>query len=143
MVDIPHALREHIDTAYPDYVCTVGSLQPDGFVQITPRGSIMVFDDNNLAMWERGKGTTTDNMKDGDKVTVFFRKTTIRELLPKGGIARFYGVAEIHKSGPVYEEVWDRLVAPEKERDPDKKGWAVLIKLERAENLDGSPLGAG
>jgi hypothetical protein len=36
--------------------------------------------------------------------------------------------------------VWNRLVAPEKERDPDKKGFAVLIKVERAEDLDGQPL---
>ena len=33
-----------------------------------------------------------------------------------------------------------RLVQPEKDRDPDKKGFAVLIKVERAEDLDGQPL---
>ena len=32
------------------------------------------------------------------------------------------------------------LVQPEKERDPDKKGFAVLIKVDRAEDLDGQPL---
>jgi hypothetical protein len=31
-------------------------------------------------------------------------------------------------------------VQPEKDRDPDKKGFAVLIKVERAEDLDGQPL---
>jgi hypothetical protein len=35
--------------------------------------------------------------------------------------------------GPVYEEVWKRLVQPEKDRDPEKKGFAVLITVERAE----------
>jgi hypothetical protein len=44
------------------------------------------------------------------------------------------------KSGPAYEEVWQRLVQPEKDRDPDKKGYAVLIAVERAEDLDGQPL---
>ena len=48
--------------------------------------------------------------------------------------------ASIHKSGAAYEEVWRRLVQPEKDRDPDKKGFAVLIKIERAEDLDGQPL---
>jgi len=38
------------------------------------------------------------------------------------------------------EEVWRRLVQPEKDRDPDKKGYAVLIRAERAEDLDGQPL---
>jgi hypothetical protein len=46
----------------------------------------------------------------------------------------------VHKSGPAYEEVWRRVVQPEKDRDPDKKGFAVLIKVERAEDLDGMPL---
>ena len=30
--------------------------------------------------------------------------------------------------------------SPEKDRDPDKKGFAVLIKVERAEDLDGMAL---
>jgi hypothetical protein len=102
----------------------------------------MVFDDEHLALWERGKGTTNENLKDGTKVTVFFRKPQLREtgILPKGGIARFYGMATIHKSGPVYEETWRRLIQPEKERDPEKKGFAVLIKIDRAEDLGGVSL---
>jgi hypothetical protein len=61
-------------------------------------------------------------------------------LLPKGGIARFYGTTKIYNSGPVYEEIWKRLIQPEKDRDPLKKGFGVLIKVERAEDLDGKPL---
>ncbi len=102
----------------------------------------MVFDDDHIALWERGKGSTNANLKDGTRVTVFFRKPQLREAgtLPKGGIARFYGTATIHRSGAAYEEIWRRLVPPEKERDPDKKGFGVLIKIERAEDLDGKPL---
>ena len=102
----------------------------------------MAFDDEHIALWERGKGSTTANLKDGSKVTVFFRKPQLREagVLPKGGIARFYGVAKLHTSGPVYEEIWYRLVQPEKDRDPGKKGFGVLIRIERAEDLDGVAL---
>lgn len=142
MAVIPKALHEHINTAFPANVCLVATVLPNGFAQVTPRGSTMVYDDDHLALWERGKGSTTGNLRDKSKVTVFFRKPQLREsgLLPKGGIARFYGEAEIHTSGPAYEEVWRRLVQPEKDRDPDKKGFAVLIKVERAEELDGQPL---
>jgi hypothetical protein len=59
---------------------------------------------------------------------------------PIGGIARFYGTASVHKSGSVYENVWRRLIEPEKKWDPEKKGWAILIKIERAEDLFGQPL---
>jgi predicted pyridoxine 5'-phosphate oxidase superfamily flavin-nucleotide-binding protein len=139
---IPKALQEHIDTAFPAHVCLVATVLPDGFAQVTPRGSTMVVDDEHLGLWERGQGSTSANLVDGTKVTVFFRKPQLREsgLLPRGGIARFYGTATIHRSGPVYEEIWRRLVAPEKERDPDKKGFAVLITVERAEDLGGNPL---
>jgi hypothetical protein len=102
----------------------------------------MVYDDTHLALWERGKGSTDENLKDGTRLTVFFRKPALREagILPKGGIARFYGTATIQKSGPIYEEIWKRLVQAEKDRDPQKKGFGVLIEIERAEDLDGVPL---
>jgi hypothetical protein len=142
MAKIPKVLQPHIDTAFPAHVCLVGSVLPNGFAQITPRGGTMVFDDQHIALWERGKGSTSANLKDGAPLTVFFRKPQLREegILPKGGIARFYGRAKIHKSGPVYEKVWQRLVQPEKDRDPNKIGFAVLIEVERAEDLDGEPL---
>jgi uncharacterized protein len=142
LAKIPEVLHEHINTAFPANVCLVATVLPNGFAQVTPRGSVLVFDDEHLAFWERSRGTTNENLKDGAKITIFFRKPQLRELgiLPRGGIARFYGIATIHKSGPTYEEVWARVVQPEKDRDPDKKGFAVLIKVERAEDLGGVPL---
>ena len=142
MAKIPAVLQPHINSAFPAHVCLVGSVLPNGWAQVTPRGSTMVYDDQHIALWERGKGTTNANLGDGTKLTVFFRKPQLREegLLPKGGIARFYGTARIYRSGAVYEEVWRRLVQPEKDRDPQKDGFAVLIAIERAEDLDGEAL---
>ena len=142
MAKIPKILHQHIDTAFPANVCLLGSVLPNGFAQVTPRGGTMVFDDEHIGLWERGKGSTSANLTDGTKLTVYFRKPQLREegILPKGGIARFYGRATVHKSGPVYEEVWRRLVQPEKDRDPEKKGYAVLIAVERSEDLAGQPL---
>jgi predicted pyridoxine 5'-phosphate oxidase superfamily flavin-nucleotide-binding protein len=142
MAIIPRTLQPHINTAFPNDVCLVATALPNGYAQVTPRGSTLVFDDMHFSLWERGKGSTAENLANGTKVTIYFRKAQLRAdgILPKGGIARFYGTAEIHKSGPVYQEVWDRLIKPEKDRDPDQKGFAVLIKVERAEELDGTPL---
>jgi hypothetical protein len=142
MTTIPKTLHEHINGAFPDNVCLLGSVLANGYAQVTPRGGIMVYDDSHLASWERGKGQSAAAMADGTKLTVYFRKPQLRAdgVLPKGGIARFYGTAKIHHSGPAYDEVWRRLVQPEKDRDPDKKGYAVLIEIERAEDLEGLPL---
>ena len=139
---IPKVLHEHINTAFPATPTLVGVAMPDGYAQISPRGSTMVYDEQHLALWERGKGSTNKLLQDGAKVTVFLRKPALREagILPKGGVARFYGVAKVHRSGVVYDKVWERLVQPEKDRDPQKQGYAVLIKVERAQDLDGEPL---
>lgn len=142
MAKIPSKLHEPIGKAFPANVCLVGTVLPNGFAQVTPRGSVQVFDDEHLMLWERGKGSTTENMHEGSKVTVFFRDPKLREsgVLPAGGVARFYGTAKIHKSGPITDQVWAKLIQPEKDRDPEKKGFAVLIAVQRAEDLGGKPL---
>jgi uncharacterized protein len=142
LAKIPQKLHEPINTAYPANVCLVGTVLPNGFAQITPRGSAMVYDDEHIALWERGRGSTTGHLTDGTPVTIFMRNVALREsgVLPKGGILRLYGRAKVHKSGPVYDEVWRRLIEAEKKGDPEKKGFAVLIAVERAEDLTGQPL---
>jgi hypothetical protein len=142
MATIPKVLHDHINTAFPANVCLLGSVLPNGFAQVTPRGGTMVYDDEHIGLWERGRGSSAGAMTDGSKLTIYFRKPSLREegVLPLGGIARFYGTAKIYKSGPVYDEVWRRLVQPEKDRDPDKKGYAVLISIDSAEDLAGQAL---
>jgi hypothetical protein len=142
MAKIPEFLWEPMNTAFPANVVLVGTSMPDGYVQVSPRGSILVYDDETIAFWARGRGHTHDNMNDGDKVTVFYRDPDLRAsgALPKGGIARFYGTVTIHKDGPAREAVWERIIEQERTADPDKKGYAVLIAIERAENLAHEPL---
>lgn len=142
MEKVPSALREAINVPVPTDVCLVATVLPDGFAQVTPRGSAMVFDDEHFALWERGKGSTNANLADGAKVTIYYQNSQLRKdgVLPLAGIARFYGTAELHKSGPVFDEVWERLIEYEKGRDPEKKGFAVLIAIKRAEDLSGEAL---
>ena len=142
MAKIPEKLHDHINSAFPKNVVLVGTALEDGYAQISPRGSVMVWDDGTIGFWDRGKGRTHDTVKNGTKITFYYRNTDLRdnEILPKGGIARFYGTAELHLEGTVRDEVYKRMVQPEKERDPDKLGSAVLVKIERAEDLSGAPL---
>ena len=144
MAKIPEFIWEPLNSAFPANVVLIGTPMPDGFVQISPRGSILVYDDETIAFWSRGHGHTHDNMNDGDKVSVFLRHPDLRApgRLPHGGVARFYGTVTIHEDGPVREVVWERMIEPERERDPEKKGYAVLIAVERAEDLLHNPLEA-
>ncbi|MFC1491056.1 pyridoxamine 5'-phosphate oxidase family protein [Nitrospinota bacterium] len=142
MAKIPEALHEPINAAAPMNVCLVGTVQPNGWAQISPKGSVIVYDDETIAYWDRGGGSTYDVVEDGTKVMVFLRNGELREkgLLPRGGIARFYGTATVYPEGSVREEVWERMSQQEREHDPEKKGRAVLLKIERAEDLRGDPL---
>ena len=59
---IPKILHEHINGAFPANVCLIGVVMPDGYAQISPRGSTMVYDEQHLALWERGKGSALKNL---------------------------------------------------------------------------------
>jgi len=52
MATIPKVLQPHINTAFPANVCLVGSVLPNGYAQVSPRGSTMAFDDTHIALWE-------------------------------------------------------------------------------------------
>lgn len=145
MGKIPELLNQHILDAYPDHVCLVATHQSDGYCQVSPRGSVHVYDQNTIAYWDRGAGSTYDAVETGTRVTVFFRNGNIggsgKGLLPAGGVARFYGIAEVHpEDGEIRERVWNGMIAHERGRDPEKKGRAVLVRLEKAEQLDHRPL---
>ena len=148
---IPEWLVDAINGAFPKNVCLVGVALDDGFAQISPRGSVIVYDENTLALWDRGtgrphKGKTTQVVTEGSKMTVYYRNVEYgarggNGLLPGGGIARFYGSTTLHEEdGEIREKVWNTMHPKERENDPDKKGHAVLIHLERAEQLNGQPL---
>jgi hypothetical protein len=140
MTVIPKRIWPLIDGAFPEHTCLIGTVLKNGFAQITPRGSTQVHDDEHISIWERGRGSTTALLADGTNVTVFYFNLGAKNVLPIGGLVRLYGTASIHKSGPVYDKVWERLIEPEKKSDPEKKGWAVLIKIDRVEDLLGKPL---
>jgi len=145
MARIPKALHEEINNAFPKNVCLVGSVRSDGYAQVSPKGSMLVFDDETLGYWDRGKGSTHEAVQDGSKVMVYFRNPELgaagTKLLPAGGIARFYGTAKLVANGsPEAEKIYNTMVQPERDRDPDKNGSGVLIKVESAEDLGGNPL---
>jgi len=147
MSKIPEALHDYVNTAFPQNVCLLGTVMEDGFANISPRGSTQVFDGETLAIWDRGGRASSEALENGVKLMVYFRDPALSAvarggngLLPAGGIARFYGTAELHTGGDAYEQVWNNMVQQERDSDPEKKGFAILIRVERAEDLRGQPL---
>jgi len=142
MAKIPEKYHAAINGAFPANVCLVGTVSAKGEPQISPKGSVLVLDDDHLAYWERGKRQAWENLKSNPNVVVWLRNPELRGsgLLPAAGVARFYGKAEVFESGDMREKVWDKVVEPEKNADKEKKGAAIVITIDRAEHLSGKPL---
>ena len=135
MIDMTGEIQELVDRAHADgWDCTVGTVDKDGQPQLSLKGSVMVSDSGTLAYWERAKRTALANVADNPKATVLYNNMTDRIRW------RFYGTAEVHESGPIREEVMSRTVESELERDPDRLGVAVLIKINKVAELSGNVL---
>ena len=135
MIKLTDEMRDHFETALADgFACLVGTASKDGWPQISPKGSVMVFDDETLAYWERAKRSGLENVRENPKVVVYYSNPTKRLRW------RFYGVATIHESGAIRDEVMRRTVQAELDRDPDRQGVAILIRVDQVGELSGNVL---
>lgn len=140
MTKIPTVLHDHIDAFTIEEPILIGTTAPDGYVRMSPKGSTCIYDDETLAYWDRDIATQAGYIANDMPVTVYMRRRELVDLLPRAGAARFFGKAQVHRDGPIRDKVWELIVEPEKERDPERKGFAVLIPIERAEYMNGNPL---
>jgi general stress protein 26 len=141
MAKIPHELHEHINAALFPNTPMLGTVDADGYPRVSLRGSTCVYDGETIAFWERSSGGVKQSIRDGAKICVFFQKPELRDsLLPIAGVARFFGTAKVHRDGPVREQVWNMILPAERDKDKEKQGFAVLVRVERAEDLRGQPL---
>ena len=135
MIKLVDQMRELIDNALANGCpCILATASPDGEPDIGFKGSMMVFDDESLAYWERTRRQHLKNVTVNPKVIVLFR-----DAKTKVGW-RFHGVATVHDSGPVRDQVMARTVPAELEKDPERKGSAVVIRIEKVTNLGGQVL---
>lgn len=136
-------IKDLIFNAHTDHsVCMLGTSGDDG-PNISPKGSMIVYDDEHLAYWERGKRSALDNLRKDPRVCVMYSNKAAAErgdIKHPGGIFRFYGTAEIHERGEFRDKVRTMLQEREINHDGAEEGFAVLIKLDRAVNMRGDAL---
>ena len=125
MIALNDEMREHINNAIINRKpCILVTASATGYPGIGYRGSMMVFDDQHLAYWERGQGGAVNNVKENPHVAVLYRDPDTRAGW------RFYGDAHVYTEGPVREQVWERIPEIEKQGDPSKQGAAVLVRVD-------------
>lgn len=104
--------------------CVLATAGTDGIPDIGFKGSVMVLDKDRLAYWERTQGGHLKNLRQSPKVAVMYFNRD------RGLYVRFYGQATIHEEGPTREQIMARVVAPELEYDPERKGFGVVIEVD-------------
>ena len=134
-------IRKLIHSAWDDgFPCLVATTGPDG-PNISPKGSLIVFDDDHLAYWERSKKKALENVQADDRVVVVYSNMHAqRDGRLELGILRFYGRAQLHESGPIRDAIFARLNKREQTHDGADVGIGVLIRIERAADVRGKPL---
>ena len=105
--------------------CIVATQGAEGVPDIGIKGSMMVFDQDHLAYWERALGQNYANLQDRPGIAVFYFNRD------RGKLIRAFGHAELHADGPVRDEIVSRTPEAELNMDPDRKGVGVLIRVDR------------
>lgn len=140
---ISEEIRTLIFNAHKDSsVCMVGTVGENG-PNISPKGSMIVYDDEHLAYWERSKRAALDNLKNDSRVVVMYSNMGAfvdGDLKWPGGMLRFYGTAEIHERGELRDKIRTMLQEREINHEGAEEGFAVVIKLDRAEDLRGQSI---
>jgi hypothetical protein len=119
-------MAEYVDRAHDEgLTCLVATASRDGHPNIAFKGSVMVWDREHLAFWERAHGETLAHLRENPPIAVIYRNAAA------GKAWRFYGVSELYDSGSLREQVMARTIPAELERDPERKGVAVVIRVDR------------
>ena len=125
------------DDGYPCLLATCGREGPN----ITPKGSMIVFDEEHLAYWERSKRGVLENLGADRRVCVTYANFKAqRDGKLDSGFLRFFGTAVLHESGPVREAIFAKLLPREQTHAGADTGIGVLVKITQAADIRGNPL---
>lgn len=125
------------EEGYPCLLATVGPAGPN----ISPKGSMLVFDDNHLAYWERSKKVALENLAHDRRVVVMYANFKAqRDGALDSGFLRFWGTAELYESGPIHQAIFAKLTKREQEHVGADTGIGVLVKITKANDLRGKPI---
>ena len=138
---ISQKIRDLIRSAWDDgSPCLVATNGPDG-PNISVKGSMVVFDDQHLAYWERSKKQALANLAHDKRVCIMYANFKAqRDGVLDSGFLRFFGTAELHDAGPMREAIFRKLTPREQTHDGADKGIGVLIRIERSGDIRGKPL---
>jgi len=126
--DYAQVINSALADGTPCLLATNGTGEPP---DIGFKGSMIVFDQDRLAYWERSAGRHLKNVQANPGVAVLYFN---RE---RGKYLRLFGEAELHEGDAVRDQVMARIPELELNMDPERKGIAVLVRVDRLQEAFG------
>ena len=126
-------IREHINGALlAGNPAIIASVDEAGRPKMSFRGSLQVYSADQLGFWARNaEGTTAGGIGANRNVAVLYRAPATRVMLQFAGWARVTSDpaerAKVFESAPQFEQ----------RADPERKGAAVIIDLDKVEGILG------
>ena len=131
-IELSDEIRDHVNGALlSGHPLILASVDAAGKPKLSFRGSTQVFSADQLGFWARNAdGTTAASIAANPHVALMYRHPTERVILQFAGRARVVEGAE-------RERVYDQAPEYEQKADPEKKGVAVIIDLDRVSGILG------
>ena len=105
-------------------LCFAATVDPQGKPNLSPKGSIEVWDDDHLVFADIASPATVDNLKKNPSIEI----NVVDQVLRRG--FRFKGQAELYFDGPMFDAVAEALWARVGHQYPVHG--VVKIKVEKA-----------
>lgn len=106
----------------------VATVCPDGSPNLSPKGTIEVWDDEHLVFLHLHSPGTTDNLEKNQAIEI----NVVDPMRRKG--YRFKGVAEVLKSGTSFDDIVEHF-RKSRRTDPDRIKAVVLMMVLQAAPL--------
>lgn len=132
MIKMTDDMKQRVDKAYEEKkYCVWATTENDGYPDMSFRGSTFCFDDEHIAYWDRSLGQSAANLEKNPHVSMLFYDKENRLGW------RFYGTATIYKDGELRQQIMARTCQAELDKDPERKGYAVLVRIDKIRGYSG------
>ena len=127
MIKLTDEMKTAVNNALVDGLpIMIASVDPEGQPSLSFRGSTQTYSDEQLAMWVRNpEGGILKNILVNPKLALMYRNGEKRQTW------LFHGEARRDDDPQVRQQVYDSSPEAERNRDPDRKGVAIIIDLVR------------
>ena len=133
-IKITETMRVAVDGALINRTpITVAYVDQNGQPRLSLRGTTQVFSDDQLAIWIRNpEGGLLSAIENNPRLTLLYRDPATRTTY------QFYGRGRIDRSEETADQVYSNSPDLERNMDPQRRGIAVVVDLDRVEGRDAS-----